>query len=48
MDETDIFMLRKYTRDSGVTRSEATQYASIFPARAMRTMIESGIAYDLT
>jgi hypothetical protein len=48
MDETERFMLRKYTKDSGVTRDAVTQYAGIFPARAMKNMIESGIAYELT
>jgi len=48
MDETERFMLRKYAKDSGVTRNAVTQYTGIFPARAMKNMIESGIAYELT
>jgi hypothetical protein len=48
MDETEQFMLRKYTKDSGVTRNAVTQYAGIFPARAMKNMVESGIVYELT
>ena len=47
MDETEQFMLRKYTKNSGVTRNAVSQYAGIFPAKAMKNMIESGIAYEL-
>jgi len=48
MDETEQFMLRKYIKDSGVTRNAVTQYAGLFPAKAMKNMIESGIVYELT
>ena len=47
MDETEQFMLRKYIRDCGVTRNAITQYAGFFPAKAMKNMIESGVAYEL-
>ena len=47
MDETERLMLRKYIKNSGVTRSAVTQYAGVFPAKAMKNMIESGIAYEL-
>jgi hypothetical protein len=48
MDETEQFMLRKYIQSSGVTRTSVAQYADFFPARAMKNMIESGAAYELT
>jgi hypothetical protein len=48
MDETEMFMLRKYTEASGVTQSMVMQYAGIFPAKAIKNMVESGIAYELT
>jgi hypothetical protein len=48
MDETEQFMLKKYTKKSGVTRADVTQYASLFPARAMKNMMASGVAYELT
>ena len=47
MDETEKLMLRKYTKDSSITRNTVTQYAGLFPAKAMKNMIESGIAYEL-
>jgi len=47
MDDTERFMLRKFMRDAGVTREGIMQYAGLFPARAMKNMIESGVAYDL-
>jgi len=47
MDEIEIFMLAKYTKDSGVTRKEISRYASLFPAKAMKNMIESGAVYEL-
>ncbi|MDR0519925.1 MAG: DUF6088 family protein [Clostridiales Family XIII bacterium] len=48
LDETERHMLQKYIRSSGVTRDSVVQYAGYFPARAMKNMIESGAAYDLT
>ena len=47
MGETEQFMLRKYIRDSGVTRNAVTQYAGFFPAKAMKNMIESEVVYEL-
>jgi len=47
MDETEHFMLRKYIKDSGVTRTAVMQYAGLFPAKAMKNMIETGIVYEL-
>ena len=47
MDETEWFMLRKYIRDFGVNRDAVTQYAGLFPAKAMKNMIESGVVYEL-
>ena len=47
MDETERFMLRKYIKNSGLTRSAVTPYAGLFPARVMKNMIESEIVYEL-
>jgi len=47
MDETELFMLRKYVKDSGVTRNAIAQYTDFHPAKAMKNIIESGIIYDL-
>ena len=47
MDETELFMLRRYVMDSGVTQDQIRQYAGIFPAKAMKNFIESGAAYEL-
>ena len=47
MDETEKFMLRKYVKDSGVTRNALMQYVGFFPAKAMKNMIESGVVYEL-
>jgi hypothetical protein len=48
LDETEHYMLLKYIKSSGVTRDSITQYAGFFPARAMKNMMESGAAYELT
>jgi hypothetical protein len=48
LDETERYMLSKYIRSSGVTRDSVTQYAGYFPARAMKNMVVSGAAYELT
>ena len=48
MDETEQFMLKKYIKDSGVTRNEISAYAGLFPAKVMKNMIESGAIYELT
>jgi DNA-binding Lrp family transcriptional regulator len=47
MDETERFMLSGYIKASGVTRASVSQYASSFPAKAMKNMLESGAAYEL-
>ena len=47
MDETEKFMLRKYIEDSGVTRSAVLEYTGVFPAKAMKNMIESKVIYEL-
>jgi hypothetical protein len=47
MDDVERFMLRKFVKDSGVKREDIMKYAGLFPARAMKNMMESGVAYDL-
>jgi len=47
IDETEKLMLSKYIKNSDVTKDSVLQYAGIFPARAMRNMVESGAIYEL-
>ena len=47
MDETERHMLSKYIKASGVTRNDVSQYAGLFPAKAMKNMMESGAVYEL-
>ena len=47
MSETERFMLSKYIKDSGATKNAVSRYAGLFPAKAMKNMIESGAAYEL-
>ena len=47
MDDLERSMLLKFIEDSGVTREDIVKYAGLFPARAMKNMMESGVAYDL-
>jgi len=48
MDKAERCMLSKYIKTSGVTRAEISGYAGFFPARAMKNMMESGAAYEVT
>ena len=48
MDDTKNFMLKKYVNNSGVTRNMVEKYVEFFPAKAMKNMIESGMAYEIT
>ena len=36
-----------YIEDNGITRSSIARYAPCFPDRAMRTLVESGVVYDV-
>jgi len=47
IDETEKLMLSKYIKSIDVTKDSVLQYAGIFPARAMRNMVESGAIYEL-
>ena len=47
LDETERFMLSKYTKDSGITRDEISRYFSLSPSKAMKNVITSGIIYEL-
>ncbi len=48
MDETERLMLKRFTKDCGITREAVIQYAGLFPSRAMKNMVESGAIYELT
>ena len=47
MDDTERYMLNKYIKASGITRESVSKYAGLFPAKAMRNMVESGAVYEL-
>jgi len=47
MGETEKYMLRKYIADSGVSKASVSEYTRFFPAKAMKNMLESGVAYEL-
>jgi len=48
MDESERFMLSKYIKATGVTKDSVSQYAGLYPAKAIKNMIESGAVYELT
>lgn len=37
-----------FIEEKGITRSAIAEYAPVFPDRAMRTMVESGVIYSVT
>jgi len=48
MDETERFMLSKYIKATDVKKEAVTQYMGLFPAKAIKNMMESGAVYELT
>lgn len=38
----------KYIKDAGITRKDIAKYAPSFPDKAMRTLVESQVIYDVT
>ena len=48
LDETERLMLSKFIKNTDVTKDSVLLYAGIFPAKAMRNMVESGAIYELT
>lgn len=38
----------KYINDNGITRDDIVKYAGFFPDKAMRTLVESQVIYDVT
>ena len=41
-------IVEKYIKANNITRSNITKYASVFPDKAMRTLVESEIIYDVS
>ena len=37
----------KYIKDTGITRNDISKYAKAFPDKAMRTLVESQVIYDI-
>jgi hypothetical protein len=48
LDETELFMLKKFVRSLGVSKNQVLQYVGYFPAKAARNVNESGVLYELT
>ena len=46
-DAGKIKTVAAYIEDNGITRSSIAKYAPCFPDRAMRTLVESGVVYDV-
>ena len=46
-DEERKQITAKYIKDTGITRNDITKYAKAFPDKAMRTLIESQVIYDV-
>lgn len=47
-DEERRGITESFIRDSGITKSDITKYAGVFPDKAMRTLVESEIVYRIT
>lgn len=47
-DEERRGITESFIRDSGITKSDITKYAGVFPDKAMRTLVESEIIYRIT
>ena len=47
-DEERMQITANFIKDAGITRNDITKYARFFPDRAMRTLVESQIIYDIT
>lgn len=47
-DEERKKITAKYISDTGITRNDIVKYAPAFPDKAMRTLVESQLIYDVT
>lgn len=47
-DEERRKITAKYINDAGITRDDVVKYAPNFPDKAMRTLVESQVIYDVT
>ncbi len=47
-DEERKKITAKYVSDTGITRNDIAKYAPAFPDKAMRTLVESQVIYDIT
>ena len=47
LDETEWFMLSKFIKDLGITRDEILKHIGLFPAKAMKKMMEIEDIYKL-
>ncbi len=46
-DDEKKEIVRGYIRERSITRSNVTRYAPVFPDKAMRTLVESEVIYDV-
>lgn len=47
LDEDRRGKVLQYIRQQGISRSDVTKYAPMFPDKAMRTLVESEVIYDV-
>lgn len=47
-DEEHRNITERFIRNSGITKSDITKYAGVFPDKAMRTLVESEMIYSVT
>lgn len=47
-DEAKRKIIADYISDKGITRKSVAEYSPYFPDKAMRTLVESGVIYNVT
>ncbi len=47
-DEERRCIVSEYIRQNGISKKDITKYAGAFPDKAMRTLVESEVIYDVT
>lgn len=48
LDDEKKPIVEQFIDDNGITRSDITKYAPLFPDRALRTLVESEVIYSVT
>lgn len=47
-DDYERLRLRSFIKDNAITMPSVVEYAPLFPAKAMKNIVESGVIYELT